>query len=208
MFKPFTQLFVALIAAVTLAGCSESNEPQAGVQYEALPVALTEYDLSPVTEIFSLNCGHCRTMESAIPEIESLTNQKIGKVHVTFNESAQISAMIFYTAVMQLNDTPDHAFMEDLFAAVQMGGDATPEARQQALETAFTSRGLVSPYQLEKEQQVALFEYVQKAEEISVKGQINSVPTFIVNGKYQVLTAGHQDLAGIGKTINFLLTQP
>ena len=76
MFKPFTQLFVALIAAVTLAGCSESNEPQAGVQYEALPVALTEYDLSPVTEIFSLNCGHCRTMESAIPEIESLTNQK------------------------------------------------------------------------------------------------------------------------------------
>ena len=208
MFKPFTQLFVALVATVALAGCSESNEPQPGVQYEALPVALTEYDLSPVTEIFSLNCGHCRTMESAIPEIESLTNQKIGKVHVTFNESAQISAMIFYTAVMQLNDTPDHAFMEDLFAAVQMGGDATPEARQQALETAFTSRGLVSPYQLEKEQQVALFEYVQKAEEISVKGQINSVPTFIVNGKYQVLTAGHQDLEGIGKTINFLLTQP
>jgi protein-disulfide isomerase len=208
MFKPFTQLFVALLAAVALAGCSESNEPQAGVQYEALPVALTEYDLSPVTEIFSLNCGHCRTMESAIPEIESLTNQKIGKVHVTFNESAQISAMIFYTAVMQLNDTPDHAFMEDLFAAVQMGGDATPEARQEALETAFTSRGLVSPYQLDKDQQVALFEYVQKAEEISVKGQINSVPTFIVNGKYQVLTAGHQDLEGISKTINFLLTQP
>lgn len=208
MFKPFTQFFVALIAVVALAGCSESNEPQAGVQYEALPVALTEYNLSPVTEIFSLNCGHCRTMESAIPEIESLTNQKIGKVHVTFNESAQISAMIFYTAVMQLNDTPDHAFMDELFGAVQMGGDATPEARQQALETAFTSRGLVSPYQLEKEQQAALFEYVQKAEEISVKGQINSVPTFIVNGKYQVLTAGHQDLAGIGKTINYLLTQP
>ncbi|MDK9738433.1 thiol:disulfide interchange protein DsbA/DsbL [Vibrio sp. D404a] len=208
MFKPFTQFFVALIAVVALAGCSESNEPQAGVQYEALPAALTEYNLSPVTEIFSLNCGHCRTMETAIPEIEALTNQKIGKVHVTFNESAQISAMIFYTAVMQLNDTPDHAFMDELFGAVQMGGDATPEARQQALETAFTSRGLVSPYQLDKEQQAALFEYVQKAEEISVKGQINSVPTFIVNGKYQVLTAGHQDLAGIGKTINYLLTQP
>ena len=102
MFKPFTQFFAALIAVVALAGCSESSEPQLGAQYEALPVALTEYDLAPVTEIFSLNCGHCRTMESAIPEIESLTNQKIGKVHVTFNESAQISAMIFYTAVMQL----------------------------------------------------------------------------------------------------------
>ncbi|MEZ9890756.1 thiol:disulfide interchange protein DsbA/DsbL, partial [Vibrio lentus] len=26
--------------------------------------------------------------------------------------------------------------------------------------------------------------------------------------KYQVLTAGHQDVQGIAKTINYLLTQP
>lgn len=169
MFKPFAKFITALAAVLIIAGCSETDEPQKGVQYEALPTALTELNLSPVTEIFSLNCGHCRKMESAIPEIESLTDQKIGKVHVTFNESAQISAMIFYTAVMQLDATPDHSFMDDLFGAVQMGADATPEQRQQALETAFTSRGLVSPYQLNKEQQVALFDYVKKAEEISVK---------------------------------------
>ncbi|NAZ46862.1 thioredoxin domain-containing protein [Vibrio toranzoniae] len=208
MFKPFAKFITALAAVLIIAGCSETDEPQKGIQYEALPTALTELNLSPVTEIFSLNCGHCRKMESAIPEIESLTDQKIGKVHVTFNESAQISAMIFYTAVMQLDATPDHSFMDDLFGAVQMGSDATPEQRQQVLETAFTSRGLVSPYQLNKEQQVALFDYVKKAEEISVKGQINSVPTFIINGKYQVLTAGHQDVASIAKTINYLLTQP
>lgn len=208
MFKPFAKFITALAAVLIIAGCSETDEPQKGVQYKALPTALTEFNLSPVTEIFSLNCGHCRKMESAIPEIESLTDQKIGKVHVTFNESAQISAMIFYTAVMQLDATPDHSFMDDLFGAVQMGSDATPEQRQQVLETAFTSRGLVSPYQLNKEQQVALFDYVKKAEEISVKGQINSVPTFIINGKYQVLTAGHQDVASIAKTINYLLTQP
>ncbi|MEZ8351898.1 thioredoxin domain-containing protein [Vibrio splendidus] len=208
MFKPFTKFITALAAVLIIAGCSETDEPQKGVQYEALPTALTEFNLSPITEIFSLNCGHCRQMESAIPEIESLTDQTIGKMHVTFNESAQISAMIYYTAVMQLDATPDHAFMDDLFGAVQMGADATPEQRQQALETAFTSRGLVSPYQLNKEQQVALFDFIKKAEEISVKGQINSVPTFIINGKYQVLTAGHQDVQGIAKTINYLLTQP
>ncbi len=73
---------------------------------------------------------------------------------------------------------------------------------------AFYFSWLVSPYQLNKEQQVALFDYVKKAEEVSSKGQINSVPAFIVNGKYQVLTAGHQDVAGIAKTINYLLTQP
>lgn len=150
MFKPFTKFITALAVVLIIAGCSETDEPQKGVQYEALPTALTEFNLSPVTEIFSLNCGHCRQMESAIPEIESLTDQTIGKMHVTFNESAQISAMIYYTAVMQLDATPDHAFMDDLFGAVQMGADATPEQRQQALETAFTSRGLVSPYQLKK----------------------------------------------------------
>ena len=106
MFKPLTKFITALAAVLVIAGCSETDEPQQGVQYEALPAALTEFNLSPITEIFSLNCGHCRQMESAIPEIESLTDQKIGKVHVTFNESAQISAMIYYTAVMQLDATP------------------------------------------------------------------------------------------------------
>lgn len=208
MFKTISKLAMTAFALLILAGCSESNEPQLGKQYQRVPVDLTEFGLAPVTEIFSLNCGHCRSMESSIPEIESLTNQKMGKVHVTFNESAQISAMIFYTAVMQLNDTPDHAFMEDLFAAVQMSGDATPEQRQQELDKVFESRGLVSPYQINKEQQLELFEYIKKAEEISVQGQINSVPTFIINGKYQVLTAGHQDAQGIANTINYLLSQP
>ncbi|MBW3696053.1 thiol:disulfide interchange protein DsbA/DsbL [Vibrio sp. T187] len=208
MFKTISKLAMTAFALLILAGCSESNEPQLGKQYQRVPVDLTEFGLAPVTEIFSLNCGHCRSMESSIPEIESLTNQKMGKVHVTFNESAQISAMIFYTAVMQLNDTPDHAFMEDLFAAVQMSGDATPEQRQQELDEVFESRGLVSPYQINKEQQLELFEYIKKAEEISVQGQINSVPTFIINGKYQVLTAGHQDAQGIANTINYLLSQP
>ncbi|MFA0569286.1 MAG: thiol:disulfide interchange protein DsbA/DsbL [Vibrio gallaecicus] len=207
MFKPFSKIIAAAFALLILAGCSENSEPQEGTQFQKLPVELTEFNLAPITEVFSLNCGHCRTMENNIPEIESLTNQKVGKVHVTFNESAQISAMIFYTAVMQLNDNPNHEFMEDLFAAVQMGGDVTPEQRQSALETAFTSRGLVSPYQLNKEQQIALFQYIEKAQEISVKGQINSVPAFIINGKYQILTAGHQDINGIAETINYLLAK-
>ncbi|MGF1756076.1 thiol:disulfide interchange protein DsbA/DsbL [Vibrio makurazakiensis] len=208
MFKSFSKIITVAAALLIIAGCSENSEPQLGEQFQRVPVELTEFNLAPVTEVFSLNCGHCRTMESSIPEIESLTNQKIGKVHVTFNDSAQISAMIFYTAVMQLNDTPDHAFMEELFAAVQMGGDVTPEQRQETLDAVFTSRDLVSPYQLDKAQQTELFKYLKKADDISVTGQINSVPTFIINGKYQVLTAGHNDVKGIANTINYLLSQP
>lgn len=208
MFKLLSKISALVIASLLLLGCSENTVPQQGTQYQLLPADVSNYGVSPVTEIFSLSCGHCRKMESALPQIEALTSQKIGKLHVTFNESAQIAAMIYYAAEMQLNDTPDHAFMDDLFAAVQMGKGSTITERQSAIENAFQSRDLVSPYQFNKEQQETLFTYLEKAQHVSIAGEINSVPTFIVNGKYQVLTAGHDNIEAIATTISYLLTQP
>ena len=64
-------------------------------------------------------------MEASIPELEKLTGQDIGKVHITFNDQAQVAALIYYAAVMQLNHTPDEAMMKDLFAAIQLGEGST-----------------------------------------------------------------------------------
>ncbi len=209
MFKNILKGFTVIAAVTALSACDSGNsQPQQGKQYELLPVSLQEYQLAPVTEAFSLTCGHCRSMEEFIPQIESLTNQKVEKVHVTFNESAQISAIIFYTAVMQLEATPDKAFMADLFAAIQMGADATADERQAAVEKAFESRNLVSPYDLDKAQQQQLFEYIKKAEAITTRGQINSVPTFIINGKYQLISSGHETIEAMAETVNYLLKQP
>lgn len=200
--------FLLILASALIVGCSENAQPIEGKQYHQLPADLSGLNLSPVTEVFSLNCGHCRIMENEIPEIEKLVGQKIGKAHVTFNESAQIGAMIYYAAEMQLGATPDHAMMEELFAATQMGNGATLTDKKSALDAAFHSRNLISPYDFDQEQQGKLFEAMKVADEITTQGQINAVPTFIVNGKYQVITSGHQDVAAIAKTITFLLTQP
>ncbi|BBM66987.1 hypothetical protein VA249_36330 [Vibrio alfacsensis] len=209
MFKSILKGCAIVAATIALSACDNGNsQPQQGKQYEVLPASLQEYNVAPLTEAFSLNCGHCRSMEEFVPKIESLTDQKVEKLHVTFNESAQVSAIIFYTAVMQLDGTPDKAFMADLFAAVQMGADATEEERLAAVNNAFSSRNLKSPYQLEKDQQAKLFDYLDKAEQITTKGQINSVPAFIVNGKYQVITGGHETVEAMADTINYLLTQP
>ncbi|MGR5236905.1 thiol:disulfide interchange protein DsbA/DsbL [Vibrio alfacsensis] len=209
MFKSIFKGFALVAATVALSACDNGNsQPQQGQQYEVLPVSLSEYNLAPLTEAFSLNCDHCRSMEDFVPQIESLTEQKVEKLHVTFNESAQISAIIFYTAVMQLDGTPDKALMADLFAAVQMGDEATAEERQAAVEKAFETRNLISPYQLDKTQQEKLFEYIVKAEEITTNGQINSVPAFIVNGKYQVITGGHETVEAMADTIIYLLKHP
>lgn len=198
-------LSLILVAFMTiLAGCSENSTPKEGEQYQKLATNLSTYRLPPVTEVFSLNCGHCRKMEEVIPQLESLTNQSIGKVHVTFNQSAQVAAMIYYTAEMQLGGQPDHDMMNELFSAVQMGDGATMTEKQQAIESVFHSRNLKSPYELEEAQQEQLFRAMQIADEITTKGQINGVPTFIVNGKYMVMTSGHQDAEGIADTINYL----
>lgn len=206
MKKLFTLL--TILTATVLVGCSDSNTPQEGKQYQQLPVNLATFRLPQVTEVFSLNCGHCRKMEAVLPQLEELTQQSIGKIHVTFNESAQIAAMIYYTAEMQLGKKPDHEFMNALFAATQMGDGATLADKKQAIDAAFQSRGLISPYELNEQQQEQLFEAMNLAQDITEKGQINSVPTFVVNGKYMVLTAGHQDIEGIANTINYLINQP
>ncbi|CAM2924955.1 thiol:disulfide interchange protein DsbA/DsbL [Vibrio mytili] len=209
MFKTVSKGLAIIAAIAALSACDNGNiQPQQGKQYDVLPTSLQEFELPPLTEAFSLTCGHCRSMEEYIPQIESLTNQQVQKVHVTFNKSAQISAIIFYTAVMQLDAMPDKAFMADLFSAVQMGPEASAEERQAAVENAFESRNLISPYYLDEPQQTKLFDYIEKAEAITSQGQINSVPTFIVNGKYQVLSAGHESVEAMAETINFLLKQP
>ncbi len=206
MKKLFTLL--TILTATVLVGCSDSNTPQEGKQYQQLPVNLATFRLPQVTEVFSLNCGHCRKMEAVLPQLEELTQQSIGKIHVTFNESAQIAAMIYYTAEMQLGKKPDHEFMNALFAATQMGDGATLADKKQAIDDAFQSRGLTSPYELNEQQQEQLFEAMNLAQDITEKGQIKSVPTFVINGKYMVLTAGHQDIEGIANTINYLINQP
>jgi len=85
-------------------------------------------------------------MESVIPQLQEQTGKTFGKLHVTFNDSAQISAFIFYTAMMQLNDIPDHDFMNELFAAVQMGGkyQVITSAHQNAEEIGNTIKFLLS----------------------------------------------------------------
>nr|WP_319557058.1 thiol:disulfide interchange protein DsbA/DsbL [uncultured Vibrio sp.] len=209
MFNNFLKGLACFAVVTVLTACDNGNpQPQQGKQYEVLPVSLQQYQLAPVTEAFSLTCGHCRSMEEFVPQIESLTKHDVEKVHVTFNNSAQISAIIFYTAVMQLEATPDKAFIADLFAAVQMPPEATAVERQTAVEKAFESRNLISPYHLDEAQQKQLFEYINKADEITTRGQINSVPTFIVHGKYQVISSGHDSIEAMSDTINYLLKQP
>lgn len=197
-----------IISVVLILGCSESTGPKQGVHYQKLSKPLSSPSLAPITEVFALTCTHCRTMETFIPELEQLTGQRFGKLHVTFNQGAQLGAMIYYSAVMQLDGIPDHDMMDDLFAAVQMPEGTTPAERKAAIDHAFHSRHIISPYDFNEMQQQQLMTILADVEQMSAQAQINAVPTFIVNGKYLLLTSGHSDLANMAETLTYLLKQP
>ncbi|MCW8346059.1 thioredoxin domain-containing protein [Vibrio sp. ZSDZ65] len=207
MFKSLSKLAAILSLAVLITACGESNTPVEGKQYKVLPNDLSQHNLPQVTEVFSLGCGHCRNLEPLLPELEELTDSKLGKVHVMFNDSAQIAAMIFYSAVMQSEDQriPEDMKLE-LFALVQ-NSELDGQQKQIELNRIFESRTMVTPYDFDEAQQKELFEYIELANTVSTEAQINAVPTFIVNGKYEVVLAGHEDIKEIAETINYLKTK-
>ncbi len=206
MLNKLVRLFLLGTFTLFVAACSDSNTPQLGKQYSALPSDLSEFNLSPITEVFSLTCGHCRNMEASIPEIESLTKQKVGKVHVTFNQSAQVSAMLYYAAVMQVEGQPDHELVAALFEVVQQQ-EGTMDQKQERIEEVFVSRGLVSPYRFDSSHVAELEQHMTFADDVSKKADINSVPSFIIKGKYLLITEGHEDIKDLATTINYLLSK-
>lgn len=205
MYKKALSSIFVLCATLIMSACSDTNSPQLGKHFSQLPSDLSTFELSPITEVFSLTCGHCRNMEQYLPEIEKLTNQKIEKIHVTFNQSAHVSAMFYYTAEMQLNAQPDHKMLDNLFAAIQKR-DISDEERQIMMEKVYTERGLISPYKLTKAQSAKMLKYVAKADKFTTAAEINSVPSFIIKGKYLLNTDEHKDIQELADTINFILS--
>lgn len=199
------RFFLPLIAVLALAGCSE--EAPKSPKYTTLDTPMTVQDLPVVTEVFSLSCGHCRSMEAAIPAIESAANVKIGKAHVTFNESATLAALIYYTAMTQVDDNPPAGLTEDLFKFVQEQQSEDNEKNRAMLNELFEKYGLTSPFDLTEAQQQQMFAEMEKADQITVESEITSVPTFIVNGKYVVNTSAHENAQDLADTLKMLMAK-
>jgi len=212
MLKTSIKALVLLAVAVFVSACGDTTTPatkdipQLGKHFTALENDLSAFDLSPITEVFSLTCGHCKNMEQHLPKIEQLTNQDVGKVHVTFNESAQVSAMFYYAAEMQLNKKPDSTMLAELFDAIQQR-DISMEDRKEKLQKAYTSRGLVSPYDLTEEQSQEMLERVNQAADFTEQAKIQAVPSFIIKGKYLLNTEEHENIDQLADTINYILAE-
>ncbi|MCC4796429.1 thiol-disulfide isomerase [Enterovibrio norvegicus] len=201
------QLFVPLLAVFALSACSDDAPTNQAEKYTTLEMPVKVADLAPVTEVFSLSCGHCRSMEDAIPAIEEAASVKIGKAHVTFNESATFAALIYYAASTQEDGNPPKDLVEALFKYVQEQQTDSAEDNKRLLGDVFKQYGLTSPYDLDEAQQAKLFTALEQADALTVQSGINSVPTFLVKGKYVVNTSAHDSAEELGATLKMLLNK-
>lgn len=203
MKRIYQTFFILLFTVFALSGCSDSKTPKEGDQYSVIPTPMPQ--MKGVTEIFSLSCGHCRKMESILPVIKKLTNSNINQIHVIFNESAQKSAFLFYAAMVQTNNKPSHELVEQLFAFVQDSPkDMTVEQRKAAVDKIFHDNKLKSPYELTEAQQKEVFKMFQVSDDVVRNSALESVPAFLVNGKYLVNTSAHKSPQDLADTIDYL----
>ena len=203
MKRIYQTFFILLFTVFALSGCSDSKTPKEGDQYSVIPTPMPQ--MKGVTEIFSLSCGHCRKMESILPVIKKLTNSNINQIHVIFNESAQKSAFLFYAAMVQTDNKPSHALVEQLFAFVQDSPkDMTIEQHKAAIEKIFHDNKLKSPYELTEAQQKEVFKMFEVSDDVVRNAALESVPAFLVNGKYLVNTSAHKSPQDLADTIDYL----
>ena len=192
----------SIIPLLLLIAVNSYAKPKEGEQYINLTTPITDKTFPAVTEFFSLACSHCRQMETYLPLISEHLGTPINKIHVTSNQSSINMALLYYAAEMQFNRVPDHDFMEQLFSAV---GIPEPTQRQLAIEKTFRDRNLVSPYQFNEQQNQQLIDKVGAVRTLSEQLEINSVPTFVIKGRYLLLTRGHSSIKDITETISYLL---
>lgn len=205
-FMKLKQFLIPIIAVFALAACSE-NAPFKEGKYTTLKTPVDVADLAPVIEIISLSCDNCRAMENAIPAIEAAANVEISKTHVTFNESATLSALIYYAASTQENGKPQKKLVEDLFKYVQEEQSDSAEQNKVILGKIFNQYGLISLYDLDEEQKKRLFAAIDRADKITDQAGITSVPTFMVKGKYILNTTAHDSAEDLAATITMLLNK-
>lgn len=202
--KSFIKVLLPIFTVLTLSACSDdATLPIEGQQYSVIPTPMQEE--RAVVEIFSLACDHCRAMEDVIPTLEEMTQLEFGKEHVTFNESAQRGAYLYYTAEIQSPAMPEIELVKGMFAFMQDGSEEqTTEDKRKELVQLYAKFNLSSPMDLDDSQNEQVYQKMVAAEAFVANTGLSSVPAFLVNGKYLVDASAHDTIEELSDTIKYL----
>ena len=174
-----------------------SSRFQLGTHYQRLPAAQgtsSSPDLIEVAEIFWYGCPHCYTFDPYLEKWREDLPDDVSFVRIpaVWNNVLQIHARAFYTAealgVVAEVHTP-------LFREIHNNGNFLDS--QEALAEFFGQFGVDADAFNAAFESFSVITKLNRADELSRRYRIASVPTVIINGKYTTdagLTGGYDEL--------------
>jgi thiol:disulfide interchange protein DsbA len=152
-----------------------------------------------VLEILWLGCPHCYEMQ---PYIDGWKNRKPAYVkfaqeHVMWGPAHRAHAKLFYTLEVLGKD----ALVSKAFDEIHRHGNvlvAADDAKTRQMQLDFAKvNGISEADFLREYNSFAVSTRLQRAEELTRRYRVESVPTVIINGKYQTdvaMAGGHEQL--------------
>lgn len=212
--KKIVTSFVALLLSTVFAALSLSAQASVLLYEEGKHYAVVSKTLSSkpnVTEYFSFYCPHCYKFEFVAKEIEKglPDSVKFQKSHVDFMRSATPETQQALSRALVAADKLDvgHKMIEAIFAHIHK--DRKPFSGEADIRKLFVENGVDG-----KKFDNAMKSFsvkgaankMKKAQSDFAFGRgINSVPTFVVNGKYQLLAAELKSMEDYQNLVNYLL---
>ena len=171
--------------AAAAGGAPTSEQFKEGTNYRkivpAQPTAVTPGKVE-VLEVFWYGCAHCFALD---PALESWRNKgkaqyvEFVRIPAMWNDGTRMHARLFYTAEALGKLEALHT---QLFREIHVNGDPLNTVEKM---TAFFKKQGVSPDAFQKAfSSFAVESKLQRADFLNRRYRINSVPTFVVNGKY------------------------
>jgi thiol:disulfide interchange protein DsbA len=185
---------VAAATSTAAAAATSATQWQDGVNYtRTVPAQPTNVPAGQVEvlEFFWYACPHCYALE---PSVQAWLKSKpayitFTRVPVEWNEGHRSLAHLFYAleAMGKLNDVHNEIFKEiQVNGDPLIGPDPNNVASAERTQVAFIKKLGLSDAAFEKayNEDMNVQTAMQRADQLAQRYRVNSVPMFVVNGKY------------------------
>lgn len=182
MNKILNTLLISLIFFGT--AYAQNSEFVLGTHYQRLsPTQPTSSspDQVEVAEIFWYGCPHCYTFDPYLENWKETLAEDVNFIRIpaVWNNVLQTHAKVYFTA--ELLDVIDDVHTP-IFREIHVNRNMLTETN--ALVDFFTQYGVMPDEFNQTFESFAVFTRMQRADELSRRYRISSVPTVVVNGKY------------------------
>ena len=163
---------------------SSTSRFELGTHYQRFPSVQgtsSSPDMIEVAEIFWYGCPHCYTFDPYLEEWRQDLPEDVSFVRIpaVWNPLLQIHARAFYAArALNVSDELHTAFFREIHIN-RNGLDS-----QEALADFFASHGVSADDFNSAFESFAVNNFMNRADDLSRRYRIGSVPTVVVNGKY------------------------